>query len=71
MVLLERDLHLKALRTALSEADTEGRVALVYGEAGIGKTSLVEHFVKEQDKSWRILRGACDSLFTPRPLGPC
>ena len=70
MVLLERDLHLKALRSALGEADTEGRVALVYGEAGIGKTSLVEHFVKEQEKSWRILRGACDSLFTPRPLGP-
>ncbi len=70
MILLERDLHLKALRSALNEAGDEGRVALVYGEAGIGKTSLVEHFVKEQEKSWRILRGACDSLFTPRPLGP-
>lgn len=36
MVLLERDLHLEALRSALSEAGDEGRVALVYGEAGIG-----------------------------------
>jgi len=70
MVLLERDFHLNALHTALSEAGNEGRVALVYGEAGIGKTSLVEQFAKEQNKSWRILRGACDSLFTPRPLGP-
>lgn len=70
MVLLERDLHLKALRSALSEADTEGRVVLVYGEAGIGKTSLVEHFAQENKSSWRILSGACDSLFTPRPLGP-
>ena len=70
MVLLERDLHLKALFSALSEAGIEGRVALVYGEAGIGKTSLVEHFVKEHANSGRILRGACDSLFTPRPLGP-
>lgn len=70
MILLERDLHLKALNSALYEAATEGCVALVYGEAGIGKTSLIEHFVKEQEKSWRILRGACDSLFTPRPLGP-
>ena len=48
----------------------QGRVALVYGEAGIGKTSLVEHFLEENKKSWRILQGACDSLFTPRPLGP-
>ena len=70
MILLERDLHLKALRSALSEAGDQGRVVLVYGEAGIGKTSLVEHFIKENEKSWRILQGACDSLFTPRPLGP-
>ena len=70
MELLERDLQLKALRSALSEAGKEGRVALVYGEAGIGKTSLVAHFIKENEKSWRILQGACDLLFTPRPLGP-
>ena len=70
MDLLERASELQALNSALSEAGTEGRVALVYGEAGIGKTSLVEKFIKEQDGSWRILRGACDSLFTPRPLGP-
>ncbi|HEU0291836.1 MAG TPA: AAA family ATPase [Anaerolineales bacterium] len=70
MALLERDLHLKALRSALGEADTEGRVALVYGEAGIGKTALVEHFLNEHKTKRRILQGACDSLFTPRPLGP-
>ncbi|KAA0268328.1 MAG: hypothetical protein EDM79_14795, partial [Chloroflexi bacterium] len=70
MMLLERDLHLKALQSALNETVIEGRVALVYGEAGIGKTSLVEHFINENKKSWRILQGACDSLFTPRPLGP-
>jgi ATP/maltotriose-dependent transcriptional regulator MalT len=70
MEFLERDLHLKALHSALREADHEGRVALVYGEAGIGKTTLVEHFIKEHKNTWRILWGACDSLFTPRPLGP-
>ncbi|HEX6033014.1 MAG TPA: AAA family ATPase, partial [Anaerolineales bacterium] len=48
----------------------QGCVALVYGEAGIGKTSLIEHFINEKKKTWRILQGACDSLFTPRPLGP-
>jgi putative ribosome biogenesis GTPase RsgA len=45
MTLLERAPALDALATALAEAAAgEGRVALVYGEAGIGKTSLVDHF---------------------------
>src|SRR5215510_11667691 len=70
MTLLERDPQLKALRSALSEAGEAGRVALVYGEAGIGKTALVEQFVNEHKRNWRILQGTCDSLFTPRPLGP-
>jgi predicted ATPase len=48
----------------------QGRVALVYGEAGIGKTSLVEHFTRAHQGSVRVLWGTCDSLFTPRPLGP-
>jgi hypothetical protein len=41
MTLLEREPLLAALAAALREAaDGGGRVALVYGEAGIGKTSL-------------------------------
>ena len=71
MELLERASQLQALESALAQAKMgQGCVALVYGEAGIGKTSLVEHFISEYKKSWRILWGACDSLFTPRPLGP-
>jgi DNA-binding CsgD family transcriptional regulator/tetratricopeptide (TPR) repeat protein len=71
MDLLERTTQLHALDSALAQAKAgEGCVALVYGEAGIGKTSLVEHFIKEHRVKWRILQGACDSLFTPRPLGP-
>jgi DNA-binding CsgD family transcriptional regulator len=69
--LVERAFQLHTLESALSEVQVgEGCVALVYGEAGIGKTSLVEHFTKGKEKSWRILSGACDLLFTPRPLGP-
>lgn len=69
MQLLERASQLQALNSALSEvAGGAGCVALVYGEAGIGKTSLVEHFVKAQTQDWRVLTGACDLLFTPRPL---
>lgn len=73
MELLERASQLQALHSALDQVkarEGQGCVALVYGEAGIGKTSLVEHFINEHRSKWRILQGACDSLFTPRPLGP-
>jgi hypothetical protein len=43
--------------------------ALVAGEAGIGKTAPVQEFCKQQSET-RILWGACDALFTPRPLAP-
>jgi predicted ATPase len=42
----------------------------VYGEAGIGKTSLVDCFARARGQPGRTLWGACDSLHTPRPLGP-
>ncbi len=71
MQLLEREAQLRYLDDVLREVKQEGgRTALVYGEAGIGKTSLVENFLQTQTASWRVLRGACDSLFTPRPLAP-
>src|SRR5204862_4612692 len=47
-----------------------GRVALVTAEAGGGKTALIERFCADRTRSTRVLRGACDALFTPRPLGP-
>ncbi len=46
-----------------------GRVVLVSGEAGVGKTSLVEQF-RLGTAHARWASGACDGLFTPRPLGP-
>jgi DNA-binding CsgD family transcriptional regulator len=71
MELLERDASLCELDAALHDAiNGAGRVALVSGEAGIGKTSLVERFVREQQDSARVLWGACDDLFTPHPFGP-
>jgi len=69
--LLERDSFLLALNEALRQAaEGHGRTALVSGEAGIGKTSLVERFIAQAPAGVRTLWGACEALFTPRPLGP-
>ena len=66
--LLEREQEQAALGRALDRARTEGRVALVLGEAGIGKTSLVGAVLGGREV--RALYGACDPLGVPRPLGP-
>jgi DNA-binding CsgD family transcriptional regulator len=71
MELLERGSQLAELdRTFAAAAGGDGRTALVFGEAGIGKTALVEHFVSARRDAARVLWGGCEALFTPRPLGP-
>src|SRR5215213_9670162 len=71
MELLERDQFLDELEAIFAGATAgDGRLVLVSGEAGIGKTSLVERFAEAHKKQTRVLWGACDALFTPRPLGP-
>ena len=71
MALLERDDVLERLDTLLEEArDGSGRVVLVRGEAGIGKTSVVRAFTDAHRDDSHILWGGCDDLLTPRPLGP-
>ena len=70
---LERDAFLTELDVALAGAGGQGCVVLVSGEAGIGKTTLLERFadrLQTADGRTRVLWGACDALFTPRPLGP-
>jgi len=71
MELIEREQQLKKLADAWGQVQAEkGRIALVSGEAGNRKTSLVERFVSEQRRSACVLWGACDALFSPQPLGP-
>lgn len=50
----------------LEAAIDSGGVVVVLGEAGIGKTALVESVARGRHALW----GACDPLITPRPLGP-
>ena len=50
-------------------ANGNGRMVLIAGESGIGKTALIEAF-QAQLLGARWLWGACDGLLTPRPLGP-
>jgi ATP/maltotriose-dependent transcriptional regulator MalT len=70
--LLERSLELARLADRLETVrqTSRGGLALVSGEAGVGKTTLLRRFCEEHSRPARILWGSCDPLFTPRPLGP-
>src|SRR5215469_12061766 len=68
--LLEREAQLASLGEYAGEArQGDGRLVLIAGEAGAGKSALVEHAQRGlPGATWHW--GACDGLCTPRPLGP-
>lgn len=67
MDLLEREEYLVELDRALDAP--QSRLVLLGGEAGMGKTALVEAFVHRARHRSTALLGSCDPLTTPRPLG--
>jgi ATP/maltotriose-dependent transcriptional regulator MalT len=68
---LERESELADLRAAAREASAgHGRVVLLHGEAGIGKSTLVGALRENPPDGCRVLVGACDAMSTPRTLGP-
>ena len=69
MELLERDGERQVLEAAIAAAPGKGRVVVVAGEAGIGKTALVSTVCAQLPPD-RVLWGACDPLITPRAMGP-
>jgi predicted ATPase len=69
--LLEREEPLGVLRRALADAIAgSGRMVIVSGDAGVGKTALARALSDADGTPERVLWGACDPLSTPRPLGP-
>jgi predicted ATPase len=68
--LLERESSMASLHEYAGQARRgDGRLVLVAGEAGVGKSALVERLRWDlADARWSW--GACDGLSTPRPLGP-
>jgi DNA-binding CsgD family transcriptional regulator/tetratricopeptide (TPR) repeat protein len=68
--LLERESQFASLAEYAGEARKgDGRLVLIAGEAGVGKSALVEQAERGLPEAvWYW--GACDGLFTPRPLGP-
>ncbi|MFV2063756.1 MAG: AAA family ATPase [Chloroflexota bacterium] len=70
-MILERDGELQALSRLVADiASSGGKVVLVRGEAGIGKSALVSEFAERQRQVAHVLYGACDDLFIPQPLCP-
>jgi DNA-binding CsgD family transcriptional regulator/tetratricopeptide (TPR) repeat protein len=70
-MLLERENTLDAINASVALASAgHGRVVVVEGEAGIGKTSLLHAFAEQAGPQYRFLWGWCEALITPRPLGP-
>ena len=69
MDLLERSSPLRGLGGLLAAAAVGGRVVLVEGEAGIGKSALVRGFADRHAADARFLVGGCDPLLTPQAFG--
>jgi DNA-binding CsgD family transcriptional regulator len=70
--LLERDRELTELEDELRivKSEARGRLVLIGGEAGVGKTALCDAFSEQAQGRARVLRGWCEPLHTPRAAGP-
>ncbi|MGQ8364352.1 AAA family ATPase [Glaciecola sp. 1036] len=67
-MLLERDLAIQQFKQAAELSKHSGKLLLIKGEAGVGKTVLLEHMrlALQQQFIW----SGCDPLSTPKPYAP-
>lgn len=71
MPLLERGAQVAELHAHLAEAaGGRGRVVFVSGEAGSGKSTLIEHFTSSLEDGIPTIVRSCDALTLPGPFGP-
>src|SRR5262249_41620034 len=69
--LLERQPQLDELTRHLRDVSSgSGGVIFVCGEAGAGKSALIEQFAQASEKTARAIWGYSDALQTSRVLGP-
>jgi DNA-binding CsgD family transcriptional regulator len=70
--LIERADSMSILRDLLAgvRSASKGRLVLVGGEAGVGKTALLRRFCDTLGRPVVVLWAGCEPLRTPRPLGP-
>jgi DNA-binding CsgD family transcriptional regulator len=67
--LVERERQLGALDEAFAEPSS-GAAVLIAGEAGFGKTSLLEVFLRGLDHRYRIMSAACEPVGIPTGFAP-
>lgn len=71
MRLLEREPQLASLGGLFERASRgAGACAILFGEAGVGKTALIRHFLDHLPAGTPRLVAGCEALFVPRPMGP-
>jgi len=69
-LLVEREEQLTSLQGVISGSAEEGHVVLLSGEAGHGKTSLLNVFLDGLDHRFTILSAACEPVGIPAPFAP-
>ncbi len=71
MEIVESEDFLNRLEQMLANASRgSAHTVFLTGEAGVGKTYLLQHFLERTSDRAVSFTGACDSLYSPRPLGP-
>lgn len=71
MHILEREAQIARLNDRLGVSRSgSGRLVLVAGEAGIGKTALVDAFLSSLPRGTTVLRGGCDPVVPARAFAP-